>query len=75
VLEGYADATVLVARLNSTTKIALKRSYSLLLQHVKDPSTPRIGVVLNFLSERSAAYYGYYGYYGGKKYGYESEEQ
>jgi polysaccharide biosynthesis transport protein len=39
---------------------------------VKDRQNPKIGVVLNFISPRSEAYYGYYGYYGGDpKYEYE----
>jgi capsular exopolysaccharide synthesis family protein len=70
-LEGLADATFLVARAGATSKIALQRSYQLLFRHVKDPQNPRIGVVLNFISLRSAAYYGYYGYYGDAKYEYE----
>ncbi len=63
-LEGMADATFLVARTGQTSKIALQRAYDLLLRHVKDPHNPRIGVVLNFISPRSATYYGYYGYKG-----------
>ena len=74
ILEELADATILVARVKQTTRIALKRSYDLIHQHVKDPTSPVIGVVLNFISLRSAAYYGYYGYYGGKKYGYDGGE-
>ncbi|AXC12931.1 Tyrosine-protein kinase EpsD [Acidisarcina polymorpha] len=70
-LEGMADATFLVARAGSTSKIALQRAYQLLYRHVKDPQNPRIGVVLNFISLRSAAYYGYYGYRGDPKYEYE----
>jgi succinoglycan biosynthesis transport protein ExoP len=46
----------------------------LLYPHVKDPATPAIGIVLNFVSQQSAAYYGYYGYYGNKKYEYHQEE-
>jgi len=70
-IEGLADATFLVARAGATSKIALQRAYQLLFRHVKDPQNPRIGVVLNFISLRSAAYYGYYGYYGDAKYEYE----
>jgi succinoglycan biosynthesis transport protein ExoP len=61
-LEEMADATVLLAR-----------AYKLLLMHRKDPARPAIGILLNFVSIRSAAYYGYFGYYGGKKYQYEQE--
>ncbi len=61
-LEGMADATFLVVRAGATTKIALQRAYQLLLRNAKDRQDPRIGVVLNFISRRSAAYYGYYGY-------------
>ncbi len=71
-IEALADATFLVARAGSTSRIALQRAYQLLFRHVQDPQNPRIGVVLNFISLRSAAYYGYYGYYGGdEKYQYE----
>lgn len=73
-LEGLADATILVARTGFTSRVALNRSYQLLYPHVKDPSTPAIGIVLNFVSQQSAAYYGYYGYYGNKKYEYHQEE-
>jgi capsular exopolysaccharide synthesis family protein len=70
-LEELADATVLLARVGFTTRAALERAYKLLLMHRKDPATPAIGVVLNFVGRRSSAYYGYYGYYGGKKYEYQ----
>jgi capsular exopolysaccharide synthesis family protein len=73
-LEGLADATILVARTGFTSRVALNRAYQLLYPHVKDPSTPAIGIVLNFVSQQSAAYYGYYGYYGNKKYEYHQEE-
>ncbi len=69
-LAELADATVLLARVGSTTKPALERAYKLLMLHRKDPARSAIGTVLNFVSSRSAAYYGYYGYYGGKKYEY-----
>jgi succinoglycan biosynthesis transport protein ExoP len=58
----------LVVRAGVTTRIMLRRSYDLLAQHAKDASRPAIGVLLNFVSSSSAAYYGYYGYYGGGKY-------
>ena len=61
-LESMADATFLIARAGTTTKIALRRSYQLLLRHAKNQQNPKVGVVLNFISVRSAAYYGYYGY-------------
>jgi polysaccharide biosynthesis transport protein len=70
-LEEMADATVLLARAGITTRAALQRAYKLLLMHRKDPERPAIGVLLNFVPLRSAAYYGYYGYYGGKKYQYQ----
>jgi capsular exopolysaccharide synthesis family protein len=70
-LEGMADATFLVSRTGQTSKIALQRAYDLLLRHVKDPHNPRIGVVLNFISPRSASYYGYYGYKGDLEHEYE----
>jgi capsular exopolysaccharide synthesis family protein len=69
-LEEMADATVLLARVGFTTRAALERAYKLLLMHRRDPARPAIGVLLNFVSQRSSAYYGYYGYYGGKKYQY-----
>jgi capsular exopolysaccharide synthesis family protein len=72
-LEEMADATVLIARVGSTTRPALARAYKLLLMHRKDPARPAIGILLNFVPIRSAAYYGYFGYYGGKKYQYEQE--
>lgn len=71
ILAGVADAIVLMARVGYTTRPALERAYKLLLMHRKDPARPAIGVVLNFVSQRSSAYYGYYGYYGGKKYQYQ----
>jgi Mrp family chromosome partitioning ATPase len=67
-LMGEADATVLVARVGIATRVGLRRSYNLLLQHAKDPAHPAIGVLLNGISSRSAAYYGYYGTYGYKNY-------
>lgn len=73
ILEGLADATVLVARAGYTTRVALQRAFKLLLPHVKDISMPTIGVVLNSISVHSAAYYGYYGYYGSSKYEYRQE--
>ena len=73
-LESLADATILVARTGFTSRVALNRAYQLLYPHVKDPATPAIGIVLNFVSQQSAAYYGYYGYYGNKKYEYHQEE-
>ena len=70
-LAELADAVVLLARVGFTTKPALERAYKLLFMHRKDPARPAIGVLLNFVSRRSSAYYGYYGYYGGKKYDYQ----
>jgi succinoglycan biosynthesis transport protein ExoP len=67
-LQELADVSVLVVRAGVTTRIMLRRSYDLLAQHAKDASRPAIGVLLNFVSSSSAAYYGYYGYYGGGKY-------
>lgn len=72
-LVRMADATVLIARSGYTSRLALERTYKLLIPHVKEASTPAIGVVLNFVPLQSAAYYGYYGYYGGKKYEYNSD--
>jgi capsular exopolysaccharide synthesis family protein len=68
ILVAEADATVLVARAGLTTRVGLRRSYSLLLQHVKDTAQPAIGVLLNGVAARSAAYYGYYGNYGYQNY-------
>jgi len=70
-LAELADAVVLLARVGFTTKPALERAYKLLFMHRKDPARPAIGVLLNFVSRRSSAYYGYYGYYGSKKYDYQ----
>jgi Mrp family chromosome partitioning ATPase len=70
-LAELADAVVLLARVGFTTKPALERAYKLLFMHRKDPERPAIGVLLNFVSRRSSAYYGYYGYYGSKKYDYQ----
>jgi polysaccharide biosynthesis transport protein len=70
-LAELADAIVLLARVGFTTRAALERAYKLLFIHRKDAARPAIGVLLNFVSLRSAAYYGYYGYYGGKKYQYQ----
>jgi capsular exopolysaccharide synthesis family protein len=63
-LMPYADASVLVARAESTSRIGLQRAYKLLLPHAQNPQYPNIGIVLNGISTRSAAYYGYYGNYG-----------
>jgi hypothetical protein len=41
--------------------------------HQKDPAKPAVGVLLNFVPFRSAAYYGYYGYYGRGKSEYQQE--
>jgi polysaccharide biosynthesis transport protein len=73
-LESLADATFLVARAGATTKVALQRSYQLLSRHARDRDNPRIGVVLNFISLRSAAYYGYYGYSSDTQDEYENVE-
>jgi polysaccharide biosynthesis transport protein len=70
-LAELADAVVLLARVGFTTRPALERAYKLLFMHRKDPARPAIGVLLNFVSLRSSAYYGYYGYYGSKKYQYQ----
>lgn len=67
-LQELADATVMVVRASVTTRIMLRRAMKLLTEHVKDPARPSIGVLLNFVSASSAAYYGYYGYYGGGRY-------
>lgn len=74
-LESLADATILVARAGLTSRVSLNRAYQLLYPHVKDPGTPAIGVVLNSVSQQSAAYYGYYGYHGNKDYEYNQEER
>jgi succinoglycan biosynthesis transport protein ExoP len=73
-LESLADATFLVVRAGATTKVALQRSYQLLSRHARDRDNPRIGVVLNFISLRSAAYYGYYGYSSDTQDEYENVE-
>lgn len=73
VLEGLADATILVVRAGFTSRVSLSRSYSLLYQHAKNPALPTVGIVLNFVAPRSAEYYGYYGYYGSKGYEYHQE--
>lgn len=75
ILAQFADAILLVVRAGSTSRLAVKRSYNLLYPHVKDPSNPNVGVVLNSISVRSAAYYGYYGYYGGQRYEYRQREE
>jgi Mrp family chromosome partitioning ATPase len=69
-LAELADAVVLLARVGVTTRPALERAYKLVYMHRKDPARPAIGVLLNFVSLRSSAYYGYYGSYGGEKYHY-----
>ncbi|MGA9069230.1 MAG: polysaccharide biosynthesis tyrosine autokinase [Terracidiphilus sp.] len=63
-LVPLADTAVLVARAGRTTRVALKRSYGILLQHAKEKGVPATGVVLNAISLHSEGYYGYYGYYG-----------
>jgi capsular exopolysaccharide synthesis family protein len=76
ILQELADTTLLLVRAGSTTRVALRRAYLLMAQHVKDPANPGIGIILNAISSKSAAYYGYYGYYGGKRYeyGYKAED-
>ena len=73
-IANMADATILVARAGYTTRVGLERAYKLLLPHMKDAAMPSMGVVLNFVPFKSAAYYGYYGYYGNKKYEYHQDE-
>lgn len=74
ILVEEADATVLVVRAGLTTRVGLRRSFSLIIQHVKDQAHPAVGALLNGISSGSAAYYGYYGYYGYKSY-YGSKEE
>lgn len=74
ILEPLADSTVLIARVGETSRVALQRSYGMIVQHAKSLETPNVGVILNSISLRSAAYYGYYGYYGGKSYDYGQAE-
>jgi capsular exopolysaccharide synthesis family protein len=62
-LERLADATALVVRSGYTTRTALRRTYSTLVRHAKDPLKPGIGVVLNFVPPKATEYY-----YGGKDY-------
>jgi len=63
-LVPLTDVAVLVARAGRTSRVALQRSYGILLQHAKEKGVPAIGAVLNATSVHSAGYYGYYGYYG-----------
>lgn len=74
ILVVESDAIVLVVRAGQTTRVGLRRSFNLLLQHVKDPQHPGVGILLNAVSSHSAAYYGYYGHYGYKSY-YGNEEE
>jgi capsular exopolysaccharide synthesis family protein len=60
ILEGYVDATILIARPGITSRMALQSAYSLLVPHARRAS---IGVVLNAVKPNSAAQYGYYGNY------------
>jgi Mrp family chromosome partitioning ATPase len=73
-LQALADSTILLVRTGSTSRVALKRAYELLYAHVKNTANPAIGIVLGFVSQQSAAYYGYYGYYGNKKDEYHQQE-
>jgi polysaccharide biosynthesis transport protein len=68
ILMPFADTSVLVARAGKTTRVALHRSFKLLIPHAPDTARPSIGILLNCVSTRSAAYYGYYGNYGHKGY-------
>jgi succinoglycan biosynthesis transport protein ExoP len=72
-LVPFVDAILLVARSGSTSRVALRRAYEILLRHAKEEGVPAIGAVLNALSLRSAGYYGYYGYYGYGKSAYYAE--
>ena len=69
-LQEMADATILVARSSQTARVTIERAFNLLHAHAKDPDNPNVGILLNDIPPRSAAYYGYYGYYGGTKYEY-----
>jgi capsular exopolysaccharide synthesis family protein len=71
-LEEMADATILIARAGQTARVTLQRAYSLLASHAKDPENPNVGIVLNNVPVRSAAYRGYYGYYGSAGYEYRA---
>jgi capsular exopolysaccharide synthesis family protein len=75
ILAAYADAIVLIVRVGVTSRVAAKRAASLLIPHAKNADSPNVGVVVNSISTRSAAYYGYYGYYGGQKYEYTSHSE
>lgn len=75
ILVAEADATVLVARAGVTSRVGLRRSFNLIVQHAKDPAHPAVGALLNGISRSSAAYYGYYGYYGNKGYYASNEEK
>jgi Mrp family chromosome partitioning ATPase len=75
ILASYADAIVLIVRVGVTSRVAAKRATSLLIPHAKNADSPNVGVVVNSISTRSAAYYGYYGYYGGQKYEYTSHSE
>lgn len=76
ILSSHSDAVVIVARMEKTPLLALKRTYELLSQNVAKQSGATMGVVLNDVRPNSAGYYGYYGYYGyGKNAYYDKGEQ
>ena len=63
-LSPFADATLLIARGYRTSRLALQRTYDILLQHSRPSEAPSTFVVLNAMTLRSAGRDGYYG--GGK---------
>ncbi len=65
VLTRLADATVMVARADLTSRTVLNRAFAILRASVGTASHTFIGGVLNGLAPSSPAYYGYYG----KRYG------
>jgi succinoglycan biosynthesis transport protein ExoP len=60
-----ADATLLVARVDLTSRAVLARGYNTLRQSVGDAPSAFVGGILNGLQPGSEAYYRYYG----KRYG------
>jgi succinoglycan biosynthesis transport protein ExoP len=61
VLVHFVDATLLIVRAGSTSRVSMRRAVDLLMQHVATVPQATFGVVVNGLLLTSSGYYGYYG--------------
>jgi succinoglycan biosynthesis transport protein ExoP len=61
VLQAMADATIVVARVSTTNRVALRRTLSSLMPYARHPEMLPIGVVLNAVEPNSGVSHEYYG--------------